>query len=129
MGHTGKRGDYQYDRRDRRIDQPRPVHGEAAFRSHAVLIEIEPALAADQVADFDEAHQAVIVATKVFKCLKTAGRLERKHRDRGDDGQPEFGFQARRPAGSRRDYSHFGKHSLISRRLLALKPSLNGFNK
>ena len=59
---AGDRGDGKHDRGDRRIDKPRPVHDEAAVRAHAVLVEVEPALAADQVADLHQAEQAVIVA-------------------------------------------------------------------
>ena len=77
---AGDRRDGKHDRGDRRIDQPRPVHDEAAFRPHAVLMQVEPALAADQVANLDQAQQAVIVAAGGVERRKAARRRGRQGR-------------------------------------------------
>ena len=51
----------QNDRGDRGVDQPRPVHQKPTAGTHAVLMQVEPALPGDQVAYLDQAQQAVIV--------------------------------------------------------------------
>ena len=71
------------DGRDRRVDQSRPVHDEAVGRTHAVLGEIEPALAADQVADLDETQHAVIVGSG-GKRRKPGSRLQRQKGQSGE---------------------------------------------
>ena len=58
---AGDRRDHKNDGGDRRVDQPRPVHQKPAVDAHAVLMQVEPALACDQVADLDQPQQAVIV--------------------------------------------------------------------
>ena len=44
------------------------MHDKAALRPHAVLTEIEPALPANEVANFDQPEHAVIVAGGCRKC-------------------------------------------------------------
>ena len=78
-GHGGGR---KHQRGDRRIDQPRPVHDEAAVRSHPVLVQVEPALPADQVAYLHEAQQAVIVAFGQRGKAAPGVQAERQQRDR-----------------------------------------------
>ena len=74
QGHAaGQRRCGEDDGGDRRIDQPRPVHDEAAFRPHPVLMQVEPALAGQQVANLDQPQQAVIVAAGIGQ-LRKAGR-------------------------------------------------------
>ena len=65
------------DQRDRQIDQPRPVHDETALGSHAVLMQVEPALSAKQVADLDHPQEAVIVAPRVVEAGESAPPVKR----------------------------------------------------
>ncbi len=53
--------DDEDDGGDRRIDQPRPVHQEPAAGPHAILMQVEPALAGNEVAHLDQPQPAVIV--------------------------------------------------------------------
>ncbi|CDX42601.1 hypothetical protein MPLDJ20_50122 [Mesorhizobium plurifarium] len=94
------------DQREWRVDQPRPVHDEAARGAHPVLMEIEPALAAEQVADLDQPQHAVIVGAIIRKRGEAGNGIDRQHHQRGAQRKQEIVF----PTGAL--HGHAGCYAL-----------------
>ena len=88
--------DDEDDGGDRRIDQPRPMHDEAAFRPHPVLMQVEPALAGQQVADLDQPQQTVIVAAGIGQFAKAGAGIDGQRHQHGKQRQRQIGL----PGGS-----------------------------
>src|SRR4051812_18771215 len=73
------------------------MHDEAAFGTHAVLVQVEPGLSAEQVADLDEAKQAVIIAVRGRQRRKPGCRMQAERENGRKRGQHSVG-----PPGERR---------------------------
>lgn len=108
---------------DRRIDQPRPMHDETAFQAHPVLVEIEPPLAGQHVANFDEAQQIVVVAAGIGQCREAGKGIDGKRQRRGKQRQRDIGPPN---GGAIVGCAHIGT---FGRNTVRFKPSLNSFNK
>ena len=61
-GDAGEWTDDRHQQRDRRVDQPRPVHLRSERRVVAVLDDVLPALAVEQIGGRDHPHRVVAVA-------------------------------------------------------------------
>jgi hypothetical protein len=94
----GKRGvepgsQPQYQRRDRGVDEPRPVHGRALGGVHAVLDRIKPRLPGQKVADRHKAHGIVVIRQDQGKGIVEGRKAAAQE---VDDREQDDGAQHRR---------------------------------
>ena len=100
IGHRHELREQPHQPRQRRIDQPRPVHQRALGRAHAVLKQVEPALPGEQVAHLHQPHHVVGIGKAPRRQMR---RGDAKHRA---DRQPD---QRNREALTPRQPCHHGR--------------------
>ncbi len=103
---------------DRQIDEARPVHQRTAGKAKAVLRHVEPALASQQIANFDEAHGVVIVGTDIVR--RVAIEEEQRDDDEGAvDESDDPGVRPDRGALLLKTrslgHSHYVRHVVVPR--------------